>query len=118
MLSLQTKPLKIKPTLTKEVRGDLRAQIDHDHLLLPERIANTLSALGIRTAADLASTLQAFPTSIAGELGWEVHDVVHAWNILRTQLKGRVDKDILNPPSRPEPMYGAVPPPNKDPTRH
>jgi hypothetical protein len=102
--------LKIRPAATEEVRGDLRAKFDHDELLLPERIAQLFSALGIRTATDLASYLQAFPSAIAGELGWEPQDVVHAWQLLRTQLKGRVDKQILDPPSRPNPVFGAFPP--------
>lgn len=104
-------PLRIRPTATKEVRGDLRATFDDDQLLLPERVSRLFSALGVRTAADLASYLQAFPSAIAGELGWEPEDVVHAWKLLRAQLKGRVDAEILDPSSHPSPAFGALPPP-------
>jgi hypothetical protein len=103
--------LLIKPTITKERPGDLCAQVDDGNLLLPERVAQLLLPLGIRTAVDLLSVLQTFPSEIAYRLGWKQTDVDQALALLKAQLKGRVDEAILNPPHRPEPVYGAVPPP-------
>lgn len=107
--AMQTmRPLQIKPAAVRETPGDLRARLKDDNLLLPDRVAMAFAALGIRTAADLVSYLQAFPTSVADELGWEPQDVHHALALLRKQLRGRVDDSILNPSLRREPAYGAV----------
>jgi hypothetical protein len=104
-------PVPIKSVSAKEVRGDLRAKLDNGNLLIPERVAVVLAGWGIRTAVDLLSILQAFPSAVADELGWEPGDVAKALAVLKTQLRGRVDDSILNPPRHLEPVYGAFPPP-------
>ena len=104
-------PLPVKSMIANEVRGDLRAKLDNGNLLLPKRVLAILTSWGVRTAADLLSVLQTFPSGLADELGWEAEDVDHALTVLKAQLKGRVDENVLNPPKREEPVYGAVPPP-------
>jgi hypothetical protein len=106
-----TKPLRIRPSPAKEKRGDLRAEVAGGNLLLPKRVVDVLAALDIRTAVDLVSYLQAFPSSIAIQLGWDLADVSHALQRLRAQLKERPEGAILNPPFHPEPPYGALKPP-------
>jgi hypothetical protein len=107
-----TQPLRIRAIPAAERRGNLCAKIDDGNLLLPTRIVEVLAALDIRTAADLVSYLQAFPSSIAIQLGWDLADVSRALRRLRAQLKGRVHEDILNPAVRREPPYGALDPSN------
>jgi len=100
----------IKSTAAIDKPGDLCASVKGDNVLLPVRVVNALAPLGIHTAVDLVVYLDAFPSAVAGELGWEINDVQHALGILRRQLKGIVDDSILHPPMRPEPFSGALDP--------
>jgi hypothetical protein len=102
--------LLIQPTAATDKPGDLRAIVRGDKILLSERVVNALTPLGIRTAVDLVVYLASFPSTVAGELGWDIGDVQHALELLRRQLKGIVDDSILYPPVRPEPFSGALDP--------
>ena len=106
----KVQPLQIKPVPTRDRRGDLRARVHDGTLLVPERVVVALSPLNVRDAVDLLSYLQAFPSSVASQLGWDTSDVHHALSLLRGQLRGLVDKEILDPPVRTEPSYGALHP--------
>ena len=103
--------LKIKSTAAADQPGDLHATLKGGKILLPERVVTALAPLGIRTAEDLVVYLNSFPSQIAAELGWGVNDVRHALELLREQLRGRVDDALLYPPTRVEPPWtGALDP--------
>jgi hypothetical protein len=103
--------LQIKPTLEREEIGNLHARYLSGALFVPERVAVILAALGVRTASDLVSILQTFPSAIANQLGWSNSDVANALELLRKELEGRVERDILYPPKRESPFWGARRPP-------
>ena len=87
--------------------GDFHARIMGDKLVLPKEVADALQRLGVRTAEDLMSYLQAFPSSVADALHWSVGDVRSATQNLKEKLRGHIGEEHLNPTSRPNLPRGA-----------
>jgi hypothetical protein len=90
--------------------GDLHARVSEGELQIPADFAQAVRRLGVRTAADLVGLMQSFPTSVAEMLSWPIGDVQRATERLKTQLEGLVPPRILNPPRRPNPVFGAQDP--------
>ncbi|WP_459853774.1 hypothetical protein [Dongia sp. agr-C8] len=106
-------PLRILPYDVSSRRGDFQAKLSEDALLLPREVSDAAAQQGIRTAEDLLSYLQAFPTAIASQLQWRNEDVTLATQRLRQQLAGRVNPVHLDQTQRPNPPFGARPPRGK-----
>ncbi len=87
--------------------GDFHGRIIGDKLVLPKEVAEVLRRQGVRTAEDLMSYLQAFPSSVADALHWSVGDVGRATQNLREALRGHIGEEHLNPMSRPNLPMGA-----------
>jgi hypothetical protein len=102
--------MKLKPARLDFRPGDFGAAVVGGDLMLPEDIVNVLASHGVRTAAELVSYLQTFPSAVAHELHWTVSDVMKGLTSLGGQLRGYVDDAILNPPQRPKMGYGALDP--------
>jgi hypothetical protein len=102
--------LAIQATDERAVPGNLHARVSGDKLLMPREIADAFKADGLRTAEDLISYIQAFPSAVAAKLSWSSRDVQKATARLRTQLRGKVDARLLQPQRRPSPPLGALDP--------
>ncbi|MBS0224431.1 MAG: hypothetical protein JSR91_27235 [Proteobacteria bacterium] len=87
--------------------GDFHARIIGGTLVLPEEVAGPLRRQGVRTAEDLVSYLQAFPSSVADALHWSVGDVRRATQNLKETLRGHIGEEHLDPTSRPNLPTGA-----------
>ena len=90
-------PLTIQPSNAEVGRGDLNVRIVGNALLLPRGLAQNLAQQGVRTASDLLSYLQAYPSDVAARLNWSAADVAGATAKLRAVLAGHVDSSILGP---------------------
>jgi hypothetical protein len=97
----------IEPMDEKPVRGNLKAHLRGNKLLLPRELVDALRRDGVRTAEDLMSYIDSFPSSVARTLHWSVGDVNNAKAVLRTQLVGQIADDHLRPQRRPNPTLGA-----------
>jgi hypothetical protein len=101
------------PTVTiegveeKATPGNLNAHLKGNKLLLPKDLARVLREQGVRTAEDLMSYMQSFPSGVAETLHWSMQDVSRATARLRSELRGRVGQDFLQPSRRPNPPLGA-----------
>ena len=102
--------LIIQATNKKARPGDLAAQVEDQELRLPRAVALAMEREGIRTAADLLSYMQAFPSAVASLLHWQQRDVMEALARLKAQLAGRVPDEVLEPGRFPEPIPGALDP--------
>jgi hypothetical protein len=102
------KPLQIDSCDQVATPGDFAAAIDQANcvLLLPREVAQKFVSHGIRTATDLISYLQTFPSASADDLQWSIADVTRGLERLKEQLRGHVDDAILNPPARADHGYG------------
>lgn len=105
-------PLKIKPIKSAIKRGDFDGIIDESDLALklPERIVSTLKSHGVRTAGEMVSYIETFPSSIAAALEWTVPDVLRGLEGLRSKLSGHVDDAVLNPRKHERHSFGAMNP--------
>ncbi len=105
-------PLTIKPTKSAVRRGDFDGIIDESGLALelPERIASTLNSHGVRTAGEMVSYIEAFPSAIAADLQWTVPDVLRGLENLRSKLRGHVDDAVLDVRTRDRHSFGAMNP--------
>jgi hypothetical protein len=99
----------VTPSDAEVAPGDLHATISGNRILVPKAAAQAFAGQGVRTAADLLSYMQAYPSAVARALGWSGKDVAAATARLRAQLVGRVDKALLEEPddSPPLPPLGA-----------
>ena len=94
----------------RPVRGNLKAHVRGNKLLLPKTVVAALHRDGVRTAEDLMSYIQAFPSSVADTLHWSILDVTHATTKLRQELQGHISDAHLHPQWRPTPPLGALDP--------
>jgi hypothetical protein len=69
---------------------------------------------GVRTAADLVSYMDAFPSAVAHLLHWPLRDVSAAKARLVAQLAGHEPAEALRSPSRRAPPLGAMDPDELD----
>ncbi|SRR5260370_25792557 len=103
--------LMIKPAEGKrpgdDAPGDFHASIVGSDLVLPESIASKLKSQGIRTAAELLSLVNGFPSAVAFLLNWSIPDATRAADILRSQMRGHIDSFFLKAPTRQMPPLGA-----------
>src|SRR5215831_4280745 len=60
------------------VPGNLKAHFCGNTLLLPKGVVDVLRKDGVRTAEDLMSYIQAFPSGVADSLRWSISDVNNA----------------------------------------
>jgi hypothetical protein len=104
--------LTIRPIQSAARRGDFDGTIDESGLALelPEQIASSLKSHGVRTAGEMVSYIEAFPSAIAAELQWTVPDVLRGLENLRKKLRGHVDDAVLNPSTREQHSFGAMNP--------
>ena len=91
-------------------RSDFGAEVRGEQLLVPRDLAEALARLSVKNAVQFVSYLYTFPSAIAGELGWELEDVLKARSALVTKLRGTLPDVILDPPPAPKRSYGALPP--------
>lgn len=103
-------PVVIEPIDEQPVPGNLKAYLRGNKLLLPREFADALRRDGVRTAEDLMSYIQAFPSSVAHTLHWSVGDVNNATAKLRTELQGHISDAHLHPQWRANPPLGALDP--------
>ena len=87
--------------------GDFHARIIGEKLVLPKEVAEALQRQGVRTAEDLMSYLQAFPSGVADALHWSVGDVGRATQNLRETLRGHIGEEHLDTAPRPNLPMGA-----------
>ncbi|MBI1317849.1 MAG: hypothetical protein GC168_02735 [Candidatus Hydrogenedens sp.] len=93
--------------------GDFGAQVtpgDSPSVEIPEPVLSALGSLSIRSAEELLSYADSFPTAIAASLGWSPQQVQQATQRLKATLHGFVPESLLGE-FRPRPMsFGARPP--------
>jgi hypothetical protein len=88
--------LGIAPGAGQSTPGDLGERVEGDRLLVPADVARSLEGLPVRSAEELIAYLDAFPSALAGALGWQVDDVDRARAGLAEALRGRVDPALLS----------------------
>lgn len=79
-------PLQIKATDRPLFSGDLNACVTSDALEVPRKVAEAVGGQDIRTARQLLSYGEAFPTALAVALGWSNEQVQTAISRLSGQL--------------------------------
>jgi hypothetical protein len=103
--------LMIKPAEAErpgdDLPGDFHARVVGPDLILPGFIASKLKAQGIRTATQLLSLVNGFPSAVAHMLDWSIADTTSAAESLRSQMKGHVDAFFLSAPTKYMPPLGA-----------
>ena len=98
-------PLIVTPTDAEVSKGDLNATVCGNKLLVPK--AASFGQQGVRTASDLLSYMQTYPSAVAEALHWSSGDVSAATEKLRTQLTGKVDNSTLDSRQQATPPLGA-----------
>lgn len=93
-------PLPIKATDRPLLTGDLNACVTPEALEVPQKVAEAVGGQDIRTARQLLSYGQAFPTAMAVALGWSNEQVQSAITRLSAQLGAE-------PPKRRMVAFGA-----------
>jgi hypothetical protein len=108
-LSPSPAPLIVTPSDAEVSQGDLHATISGNQILIPRAAAQSFDQQGVRTAADLLSFMQTYPSAVAKALNWSDKDVSAATEKLRGQLAGKVDSALLSDPkdNPPLPPLGA-----------
>lgn len=97
-------PLIVTPTDGEVGPGDLRATISGSTILIPRAAAQSFKQQGVRTAVDLLSYMQTYPSAVASALKWSDKDVSTATEKLRGQLSGKVDSAVLGDPADNPPL--------------
>ena len=100
-------PVMIESTDEQPVRGSFQVRVSGNKLLVPRSLAEALHKDGVRTAEDLVSYVQSFPSSVADTLQWSMSDVQDAVVKLKKELQGHVGDSHLNPVTRSKPGLGA-----------
>jgi len=103
-LSPSTPPLIVTPSDSEIGPGDLRATISGNTILIPKAAAQSFKQQGVRTAGDLLSYMQTYPSAVASALKWSDRDVSAATEKLRSQLSGKVDSALLSDPADNPPL--------------
>lgn len=85
--------------------GDLAAMVEGDTLLVPEAVAHLARSGGLRTASELVSYMEAFPSAVASQLHWKLEDVTVAVTNLHRQLTAA--GETLPESSDFKPSFGA-----------
>lgn len=80
------KALPIKATDRPLLPGDLNACVTADALEVPRRVADAVRGQDIRTARQLLSYGEAFPTAMSLAFGWSNAQVASAIALLSKQL--------------------------------
>jgi hypothetical protein len=94
--------------------GVLGLEIEHTNsrdviIRIAPKVASALARIGVRSAEELASFLNTFPSEIARVLNWDVKAVVRARECVLPKLRGIVEDVYLDPPTQSV-SYGAVDP--------
>lgn len=97
-------PPIVMPSDDEVSQGDLRATISGNTILIPRAAAQSFGQQGVRTAADLLSYMQTYPSAVAKALNWSDKDVSAATEKLRGQLAGKVDGALLGDPKDDPPL--------------
>jgi hypothetical protein len=103
-LSPSQAPLIVTPSDSEISPGDLHATISGNTILIPKAAAQSFSQQGVRTAVDLLSYMQTYPSAVASALNWSNKDVSAAAEKLRGQLSGKVDRAVLSDPADNPPL--------------
>ena len=98
-------PLIVTPTDAEVSKGDLNVAVSGNRLLVPKAAA--FGQQGVRTASDLLSYMQTYPSAVAKALHWSSGDVSAATEKLRTQLTGKIDSSMLDSQQQTTPPLGA-----------
>lgn len=93
--------LPLRATDRPLLAGDLNARVKLDALEVPRKVTEVAGRLDIRTARQLLSYGQAFPTALAASLGWTNEQVADAIVRLATQMGEE------KAPPRPPVAFGA-----------
>lgn len=108
-------PLVIEASQESLAPGDLRARISGNTIYIPGAAVQEFSRHGVRTAADMLSYLESYPSAVGSAFGWSDQDVAAAADRLRTTLRGKVSDSLLSPEKRTTPPLGARNPADKPP---
>lgn len=92
-------------------KSDFGITVAEGSVEVPALLKNALDRLAVRTAEQLVSFLQAFPSALAVELGWTIADVLRAREAVVRKLKGHLPDAILNPAPIQVRGRGALEPP-------
>jgi len=103
-LSPSPAPLIVTPSDAQIGQGDLNATISGNTILIPKAAAQSFGQQGVRTATDLLSYMQSYPSAVAKALNWSDKDVSAATEKLRGQLAGKVDSALLGDPKDDPPL--------------
>lgn len=103
-MSPSTPPLIVTPSDGEIGPGDLHATISGNTILIPRAAAQSFKQQGVRTAVDLLSYMQTYPSAVASALKWSDKDVSVATEKLRGQLSGKVDSALLSDPTDNPPL--------------
>jgi hypothetical protein len=91
--------------------GDFGAKVEGGQLLLPGGVVDLFAAQGVRSAAELLSWLEAFPSAVAAEMRWNPTDVGRATARVRALLRNHMDAALMaDRPRGPVRVYGALDP--------
>jgi len=103
-LSPSLVPLIVTPSDGETTPGDLHATISGNTILIPRAAAQSFGQQGVRTAVDLLSYMQTYPSAVANALNWSGKDVSAAAEKLRRQLSGKVDSALIGDPTDNPPL--------------
>ena len=89
-------------------RGDFGAKVQNGQLLLPGTVVDLAAGQGVRSALELLSWLEAFPSAVAEQMQWSATDVNEAKGRIEALVRRYVDPVGLGPrgPRRVR-VYGA-----------
>lgn len=93
-----TTPIVVAPSEDQLVKGDLHVRISGDKIYIPRAAAQAFAREGVRTAADLLSYMQTYPSAVGDALSWSTGDVTTATERLRSELRGKISDDLLKLP--------------------
>ena len=99
MPAATTPTIVVAPSEDQLGKGDLHARISGNTIYIPKAAAQAFSRQGVRTATDLLSYMQTYPSAVGSELNWSAADVAAATERLRNDLRGKVSDDLLQPRS-------------------
>jgi hypothetical protein len=92
------------------VPGDLGIKVLGNELLIPEPVANVLTAADIRTGEEFVASLGYLKGALARELGWSDSQMEQARLRLLNQLQGVIAAELLKDQTPQYQVYGALDP--------
>lgn len=90
--------------------GNFNAKLIGGSLGLPADIVQKLKMIGVKTAEELITFLDNFPTSMQIAIGWSFQDLTLSRVALAEILQDQIHDEILNPRPREDYSFGALDP--------